>query len=100
MDPPEARGQGGHRGILDPSPGRIAGVRLVLAPAQAMYPSRVGASLRAGFFFMALATRYLALAASACVLAACSTPVPQVLKPQDLPPTFTGPVAPGSSLWP
>jgi NodT family efflux transporter outer membrane factor (OMF) lipoprotein len=33
-------------------------------------------------------------------LTACSTPVPQVTKPQDVPATFTGPVAPGSSLWP
>src|ERR1700733_14979487 len=44
--------------------------------------------------------RYLALAASACVLAACSTPVPQALKPQDVPEKFIGPVAPGASLWP
>ncbi|HEX3664513.1 MAG TPA: efflux transporter outer membrane subunit [Rhizomicrobium sp.] len=49
---------------------------------------------------MTLPFRYLGLAASACMLAACSTPVPQVVKPQDVPATFTGPVAPGSSLWP
>lgn len=44
--------------------------------------------------------RYLALAASACVLAACSTPVPQAVKPADVPGKFTSPVAPGASLWP
>jgi outer membrane protein, multidrug efflux system len=44
--------------------------------------------------------RYLALATSACVLAACSTPVPQALKPQDVPEKFMGPVAPGGSIWP
>jgi outer membrane protein, multidrug efflux system len=49
---------------------------------------------------MILPTRYFALAASACVLTACSTPVPQALKPQDLPAKFTGPVAPGTSIWP
>lgn len=44
--------------------------------------------------------RYFALAASACTLAACSTPVPQALKPADVPGKFTGPVAPGTSVWP
>ena len=42
----------------------------------------------------------LAVATMAGVAAACSTPVPQALKPQDLPEKFTGPVAPGASLWP
>lgn len=49
---------------------------------------------------MNLPIRYLTLAASACVLASCSTPVPQALKPEDVPAKFTGPVAPGASLWP
>src|ERR1700678_1184737 len=49
---------------------------------------------------MTLPFRYLALAASACVLAACSTPVPQALKHQDVPDKFTGPVAPGGAIWP
>ncbi|HTT82124.1 MAG TPA: efflux transporter outer membrane subunit [Rhizomicrobium sp.] len=49
---------------------------------------------------MALPFRFLALAASVCVLAACSTPVPQVLKPEELPSKFEGPVVPGSSIWP
>ncbi len=44
--------------------------------------------------------RLLAMATTACAVAACSTPVPQVLKPQDVPPAFTGPVAPGASIWP
>jgi NodT family efflux transporter outer membrane factor (OMF) lipoprotein len=44
--------------------------------------------------------RLLAMATTACAAAACSTPVPQVLKPQDVPPAFTGPVAPGASIWP
>ncbi len=49
---------------------------------------------------MTLPLRYLALAASACVLAGCSTPVPQAAKPEDVPAKFTGPIAPGASLWP
>ncbi|HEX4077276.1 MAG TPA: efflux transporter outer membrane subunit [Rhizomicrobium sp.] len=44
--------------------------------------------------------RVIALAAVGCAVAGCSTPVPQVIKPQELPPAFTGPVAPGASLWP
>ncbi|HEY3637007.1 MAG TPA: efflux transporter outer membrane subunit, partial [Rhizomicrobium sp.] len=40
------------------------------------------------------------LATTACVLAACSTPVPQALKSQDVPEKFTGPVEPGASIWP
>lgn len=44
--------------------------------------------------------RLLAMAAVACGTAGCSTPVPQALKPQELPPAFTGPVAPGTPLWP
>jgi NodT family efflux transporter outer membrane factor (OMF) lipoprotein len=40
------------------------------------------------------------MAAVACVAAACSMPVPQALKPQDVPPAFTGPLAPGASIWP
>jgi len=44
--------------------------------------------------------RFAAMAAVASVAAACSTPVPQALKPQDVPPAFTGPLAPGASLWP
>src|SRR5579862_6165492 len=44
--------------------------------------------------------RFATLAAVACVAAACSTPVPKALKPQDVPPAFTGPLAPGASLWP
>ncbi len=34
------------------------------------------------------------------LLAGCATPVPQVLKTQDVPPAFTGPVAPGTAVWP
>jgi outer membrane protein, multidrug efflux system len=49
---------------------------------------------------MNLPVRFAAVAAVACVAAACSTPVPQALKPQDVPGKFTGPVAPGASLWP
>lgn len=49
---------------------------------------------------MNLPVRFAAVAAVACVAAACSTPVPQALKPQELPSKFTGPVAPGASLWP
>ena len=45
-------------------------------------------------------TRTIALAALACAAAGCSTPVPQVLKPAELPAKFEGPVAPGSSIWP
>jgi multidrug efflux system outer membrane protein len=44
--------------------------------------------------------RIIALAKAGCVVAGCSTPVPQVLKPAEVPPAFTGPVAPGASLWP
>ncbi|MGH6888030.1 MAG: efflux transporter outer membrane subunit [Rhizomicrobium sp.] len=44
--------------------------------------------------------RSFALAAVGCLAAGCSTPVPQALKAQDVPPNFIGPVAPGSSLWP
>src|SRR5438477_463284 len=44
--------------------------------------------------------RFAAMAAVACAAAACSTPVPQALKPQDVPPAFQGPLAPGASLWP
>jgi multidrug efflux system outer membrane protein len=44
--------------------------------------------------------RFAALTAVACAAAACSTPVPQALKPQDVPPAFQGPLAPGASLWP
>jgi outer membrane protein, multidrug efflux system len=44
--------------------------------------------------------RIIALATAGCVVAGCSTPVPQVLKPAEVPPAFTGPVAPGASLWP
>lgn len=44
--------------------------------------------------------RLAAMAAVACAAAACSTPVPQALKPQDVPPAFEGPLAPGAPLWP
>ncbi|HEY3779249.1 MAG TPA: efflux transporter outer membrane subunit [Rhizomicrobium sp.] len=44
--------------------------------------------------------RTFALAAVAGVVAGCSTPVPQALKPQDVPSSFSGPVAPGASIWP
>src|SRR5579871_1767761 len=44
--------------------------------------------------------RFAAMAAVACVAAACSTPVPQALKPQDVPPAFQGPLTPGASVWP
>lgn len=44
--------------------------------------------------------RTFALAAVACLAAGCSTPVPQALKPQDVPANFTGPAASGSSVWP
>lgn len=44
--------------------------------------------------------RFAALAAVACGVAACSTAVPQALKPNDVPPAFQGPLAPGASLWP
>src|SRR5947209_15385556 len=44
--------------------------------------------------------RLAAMAAVGCVAAACSTPVPQALKPQDVPPAFVGPLTPGASIWP
>ena len=44
--------------------------------------------------------RFAAVAAVACVAAACSTPVPQALKPQDVPPAFQGPLTPGAPIWP
>ena len=44
--------------------------------------------------------RLAALAAVACAAAGCPTPVPQALKPQDVPPAFVGPLAPGASIWP
>jgi NodT family efflux transporter outer membrane factor (OMF) lipoprotein len=44
--------------------------------------------------------RFLAVAAGALVAAGCATPVPQALKPQDVPPAFTGPTAPDASVWP
>jgi len=44
--------------------------------------------------------RFVAMAAVAFAAAACSTPVPQALKPQDVPPAFGGPLAPGASIWP
>src|SRR2546423_15061831 len=44
--------------------------------------------------------RLVAVAAVAFAVAACSTPVPQALKPQDVPPAFQGPLAPGASIWP
>lgn len=44
--------------------------------------------------------RLAAMAAIACAAAACSTPVPQALKPQDVPPAFQGPLTPGASIWP
>jgi NodT family efflux transporter outer membrane factor (OMF) lipoprotein len=44
--------------------------------------------------------RFAAMAAVACAAAACSTPVPQALKPQDVPPAFQGPLTPGASIWP
>ncbi|MGH6877362.1 MAG: TolC family protein, partial [Rhizomicrobium sp.] len=49
---------------------------------------------------MVFTIRFFALAAVACAVAGCSTPVPQVLKPQEVPPAFTGPVPPGAPLWP
>lgn len=44
--------------------------------------------------------RLAAMVAVACAAAACSTPVPQALKPQDVPPAFQGPLALGAPLWP
>jgi multidrug efflux system outer membrane protein len=44
--------------------------------------------------------RLAAMAAAACAAAGCSTPVPQALKPPDVPPAFIGPLAPGASIWP
>ncbi|HEY2446154.1 MAG TPA: efflux transporter outer membrane subunit [Rhizomicrobium sp.] len=44
--------------------------------------------------------RFLALAAGALITAGCATPVPQALKPQDVPPSFTGPAPAGASVWP
>jgi multidrug efflux system outer membrane protein len=44
--------------------------------------------------------RFAAMAAVACAAAACSTPVPQALKPQDVPPAFQGQLSPGASIWP
>ena len=44
--------------------------------------------------------RFLAVAAGALVVAACSTPVPQALKLKDVPPSFIGPLTPDASVWP
>jgi NodT family efflux transporter outer membrane factor (OMF) lipoprotein len=44
--------------------------------------------------------RFAAMAAVVTVAAACSTPVPQALKPQDVPPAFTGPLSTGAAIWP
>jgi multidrug efflux system outer membrane protein len=44
--------------------------------------------------------RFLAVAAGALVVAGCTTPVPQALKPKDVPPSFIGPLAPDASVWP
>src|SRR5215469_16528622 len=44
--------------------------------------------------------RFAAMAAAACAVAACSTPVPQALKPQDVPSGFQGPLAAGAPIWP
>ena len=44
--------------------------------------------------------RFLAVAAGVLVVAGCSTPVPQALKPNDVPPSFIGPIIPDASVWP
>lgn len=44
--------------------------------------------------------RFLAVAAGALVVAGCATPVPQALKPKDVPPSFIGPLSPDASVWP
>ncbi|HEX3431564.1 MAG TPA: efflux transporter outer membrane subunit [Rhizomicrobium sp.] len=44
--------------------------------------------------------RFAAVAVVACAAAACSTPVPQALKPPDVPPAFVGPLTPGAPIWP
>jgi len=49
---------------------------------------------------MASKATFLAVAAVTLVASGCATPVPQALKPQDVPANFIGPVAPGASLWP
>jgi multidrug efflux system outer membrane protein len=36
----------------------------------------------------------------ALVAAGCSTPVPQVIQPQNLPSNFTGPIVEGADVWP
>jgi NodT family efflux transporter outer membrane factor (OMF) lipoprotein len=44
--------------------------------------------------------RFLAVAAGALVVAGCTTPVPQALKPKDVPRGFIGPLTADASVWP
>ncbi|HEY1613270.1 MAG TPA: efflux transporter outer membrane subunit [Rhizomicrobium sp.] len=44
--------------------------------------------------------KVIAVGCLGLLAAGCSTPVPQALGPQDVPPAFTGPVAPGTAVWP
>src|SRR5438105_1130108 len=60
----------------------------------------LGTFPQSGASFMNGCVRFVAMAAVAFAAAACSTPVPQALKPQDVPPAFGGPLAPGASIWP
>jgi len=49
---------------------------------------------------MTLSSRILTAVSATALLAGCSTPVPQVLQAPEVPPAFTGPVAPGAAIWP
>jgi multidrug efflux system outer membrane protein len=49
---------------------------------------------------MKVLSRTAGAAALSLIVAGCQTPVPQVLTPRDVPPAFTGPLAPGAEVWP